>query len=156
MAHTKSTLTADARVPVLAALQGLRQELERELETLSSDFRAVKRTEQLIAASENAPSNSSVLTASETPARVLYSSDSLVSTRPGGLRNSIRLLSDCLPARFTAADVFAQLQKQEFKFKGDPAAAVRDALHALSHGKEPTFRIAEQGKGGMRSIYERH
>jgi len=154
MATTKTTLTADVRVPALAAIQDLGRELERKIETLSSDFRAVKRTEQLIAANENVPSNSSVLTASETPGTAPCISNSLVSAVPGGLRNAIRLLADCLPVRFTGADVLAQLQKQDFKFMGDPAAAVRDALHALSHGKEPTFRIAEQGKGGKHSIYE--
>jgi hypothetical protein len=155
MANTKTTLTAEVRVPALAAIQALRQELEREIETLSSDFHAVKRTEQLLSADESVPANTSALSGNQACGTAPYGPTAPVSALPRGLRNAIGLLADCLPARFTAVDVLALLQKQDFKFMGNPAAAVRDALHTLSHGKDPTFGIAEQGKAGKLSIYER-
>jgi hypothetical protein len=155
MANSKTTLTAEVRVPALAAIQALRQELEREIEILSSDFHAVKRTEQLLSADESVSANTSALSGNRACGTAHYGATSPVSALPRGLRNAVRLLADCLPARFTAADVLALLQKQDVKFIGNPAAAVRDALHTLSHGKDPAFRIAEQGKAGRLSVYER-
>jgi hypothetical protein len=71
-----------------------------------------------------------------------------------GIREAVRSLA--LPARFTADDVHAALEAQQFEFaSGDHRAAARDALYSLTKGDAPTFRKVRSGAGGLPNVYER-
>jgi hypothetical protein len=146
----------DHSSPVIAAIRTLRQTLEHELDALTADWRAVARTEQLIVAHQLPTSSSSG--GRDSVGAVPSSPDFTTgcSALPNGLRNAICVVADSLPAKFTAAEVLVRLEGQGFKFTRNPAAAVRDALYALCHGKRPRLRVSEPGKGGKENLYERN
>jgi len=71
-----------------------------------------------------------------------------------GIQDKIKALP--LPAQFTSEDVYSGLKEQSFQFTAkDPKGAVRDALHKLTHGKNPAFKMVEKGMGGKPSVYRR-
>jgi hypothetical protein len=71
-----------------------------------------------------------------------------------GIQEKIKSLE--LGQRFTSEDVYSTLINQDFVFSAkDPRGAVRDALHKLTHGKTPAFRMVKKGKGGQSTVYER-
>jgi hypothetical protein len=141
----------------VAALRMRRQELEHEIERLTSDCDALARAEGLVAPDQARTPKTSGPRSSEPRNPACLESDVKTgdSAFPTGLRKTICALADKLPERFTARDVLFHLQAHGFKFVGDPKAAVRDAIYALSRGDEHIFRIAEAGTGGRPNEYER-
>lgn len=141
----------------VTAIRTRRQELEHEIEKLTADCDALARAEGLVAYDRvRAPKTSCPHSSNRrNPASVESDLKPGDSAFPTGLRKAICAIAEKLPERFAAPDVLSQLQAKGFKFDRDPKAAVRDAIYALSHGKEQIFRIAEAGTGGRRNLYER-
>ena len=137
----------------IAAIQTVRRDLQHQIENLTADCQAVARTEQLVICHQFPTSSSSGSRDADTAATMSRDGTG-DSAFPKGLRNAICIIADNLPPGFRAAEVLAQLQARGFKFTGDPAAAVRDGLYALCHGKSPRFRISEARKGGKPNLYE--
>lgn len=150
-----ASVNGDAGIAIaIAAIRTVKRELQHQLENLTADCHAVARTEQLVLGHQFPPSNSS--SPRDCDAAVTMFPDAVGdSSFPNGLRSAICALGASLPPRFTAAEVLVQLQARGFKFKGDPAASVRDAIYALCGGKSPRFRISEARKGGKPNLYER-
>src|SRR5208337_2573132 len=142
--------------PVITAIRKLKQELEHEVENLTADCRAVARTEWLIVGHQLSASSSSDRRNSDIAVASSRDSTTGRSVVTNGLRSSICGVAEGLAPTFTAAEVLGQLERQGFKFTGNPAAAVRDALYVLCRGKRPRFRIHEAGKGGRQNIYEQN